>query len=970
MTRPLCQFDETERGTCRCVVCGVELSRAKGGCGRVYHYCSEADQTPKVRAKRKAKSASPDSLATRKAKLPTSPGWQLHQLLRRWLGQEAVAGCGCNSVMAWMDRVGSVDCRKHLEKLVDRLVNVATAKQWVLAAEPGVDPTDVGNPVPQTRRTRLARLVARATAVLPGGEGLVRAQCRAMILLAIRRAERAVSTLSSTSTKNATPQSTAFVYPYLAREAMGDELLYSVRSVEKNYQGQADIWIVGDRPAWWRRDDRFIHCPKIRGGARIDRANKLDAICREERIPESFIWMQDDIYLVRPADLAFLSTLWTRQPSPLTPKELDAWKPHSAFDKQKRVTYQALLARGKPLHDYAAHTPVLYSKVNVRKMIVDYDMLRVQHVDDLVYGNESADPSRSPQFIDNLMCRILKPVNERTLRQRLASAQLFNHDNSAYKGAVKKYLEDAFPERTKWEVNPYATLGVPLQSTQGVATVPRKMRGIVTLAGGPLYFINAYVNCRLLRLHGCTLPIEWFCLGAELPEEWRRTVLRDVPNLRFIDFGGASTNNHKGRGGWQAKIEAILASSFLEILFVDADSFARRDPTAMFDSPVFREHPCILWPDIRRFKRPARRFLEREFGVPLPERQVESGQMMFRKPDCIRGLLRTQAINRNSERVYKILHGDKDTFLIGAIQGGVNYTVVPYTAERVKGGLVQKDFDGNAMFTHLTNSKWTPSEPSLIQEVHFPRLHEAYEFYREACEVVSQPCEQVRSLNMQTSDPHSHNEAVQILCNDMYEIKPMVGHRIPVKYIVDIGGNVGAFALHAALTYPDAEILLVEPDPKIMEMARANTRGCSAKIHYIEKACVGLDSPKTVLFCRIIGASGGSHVVPEHWNLDAVLQKYETEELQVPTATLPELLEEVGFSSIDILKIDCEGLEGEILTSLQKTEWLSKTHWIRGEWHGRHDIPVIQAALAATHVCICPGDGNNGPMIAHNVKDA
>ncbi len=79
------------------------------------------------------------------------------------------------------------------------------------------------------------------------------------------------------------------------------------------------------------------------------------------------------------------------------------------------------------------------------------------------------------------------------------------------------------------------------------------MRGIVTTAGGPLYFLNAYLNFRLLREKGCILPFEWFYLGAEMTSPQIREA-KKIPNLRLVNLGGKSTNNAKDKGGWQSKI--------------------------------------------------------------------------------------------------------------------------------------------------------------------------------------------------------------------------------------------------------------------------------------------------------------------------------------------------------------------------------------------------------------------------------
>ena len=192
MTKPRCQFDETDQGTCRCVVCELELPKAKQGCDHVYHYCSVVE-TPEARVQRITKARSPEAIAERKARIRRYPGWQLQRLIVQRLGQKAIAGCGCDSMISKMNQLGVAGCRKQIEAITDRLVTVATKKEWVLEPEEGVDvqPGDVGKPVPQTRRTRFLRLMARVVSITDAGAGFVRGRCRSMILLAIRRAERA-----------------------------------------------------------------------------------------------------------------------------------------------------------------------------------------------------------------------------------------------------------------------------------------------------------------------------------------------------------------------------------------------------------------------------------------------------------------------------------------------------------------------------------------------------------------------------------------------------------------------------------------------------------------------------------------------------------------------------------------------------------------------------------------------------------
>jgi FkbM family methyltransferase len=524
-------------------------------------------------------------------------------------------------------------------------------------------------------------------------------------------------------------------------------------------------------------------------------------------------------------------------------------------------------------------------------------------------------------------------------------------------------------------------------------------RGIVTLAGGPIYATNAYINCRMLRNLGCTLPIEWCYLGAEMSPAWLDLIQRTIPDVRLVDLGGTNKDNTKGKGGWQAKVDAVIQSQFDELLFLDADSFPLRDPTNLFDHPSFREHDAVLWPDIHMYDANFQKFIRDKYGVEVQGRQIESGQMMFRKPECTAGLLKTQAINREPG-AYQRLFGDKDTFLIGAKQAGVNVLVNPHVVRRAsQRNLMQHDLDGQRMFAHLTKGKWRPNARAAIDTRDYPRMAEAEQIFLElrksdaAMEIPPK-----MEINMHVRDSFCALEAARIISEDTYKIRPMIGHRVPVRYIVDIGANAGAFAFAASAAYPEAEILVIEPDDELMEDIRFNLRNCKAKIHCIHAACVGEKSPEWIAggadraenpqatvpylgrsgsdvagpgtsFIRKAGHRAGSFLRMTRWGYGAALEPGDGE-LTVPTVELPALLAQHHFSSIDILKIDAEGVEGEILQSLRTAGWMPRVHWIRGEWHGREDWPIIDAALRETHEYRLQDSLNNGELIAHNREDA
>ncbi|MGO8147955.1 hypothetical protein AB9F42_34700, partial [Rhizobium leguminosarum] len=48
------------------------------------------------------------------------------------------------------------------------------------------------------------------------------------------------------------------------------------------------------------------------------------------------------------------------------------------------------------------------------------------------------------------------------------------------------------------------------------------------------------------------------------------------------------------------KGEAIAHARFTEILYLDSDNVPVRDPTFLFDAPLYKTHGIVLWPDFVR----------------------------------------------------------------------------------------------------------------------------------------------------------------------------------------------------------------------------------------------------------------------------------------------------------------------------------------------------------------------------------
>lgn len=186
-----------------------------------------------------------------------------------------------------------------------------------------------------------------------------------------------------------------------------------------------------------------------------------------------------------------------------------------------------------------------------------------------------------------------------------------------------------------------------------------------------------------------------------------------------------------------------------------------------------------------------------------------------------------------------------------------------------------------------------------------------------------------------------HEQAVII--EDEYRIEELFEADKDIKYIIDIGANIGAAAYQFQRFFPEAKILVCEPLPDGMKFCKINT---GDKLTYVEEAIIG-DERKEVTF-NVCDWAGNGHVDGNfRWDLFAPMGSKLNHKIQVKACTLKELIDKHNFPQIDLLKIDTEGMEGQILTAFKP--YLNLVKHFRGEWHGDVDREVMKQALQDTH---------------------
>lgn len=123
--------------------------------------------------------------------------------------------------------------------------------------------------------------------------------------------------------------------------------------------------------------------------------------------------------------------------------------------------------------------------------------------------------------------------------------------------------------------------------------------------------------------------------------------------------------------------------------------------------------------------------------------------------------------------------------------------------------------------------------------------------------------------------------------------------------IVDLGANIGGFALFIFSHYPDAKVLSVEAAPDTFEMLIKNQSMNPNRKWDVVHAAVWMETGPIYLDRR--SESTGHCVVDNDSSGEAI-----------PGRSLDELIAEAGIKEIDVLKMDIEGAEERVIPVSKK----------------------------------------------------
>lgn len=169
-------------------------------------------------------------------------------------------------------------------------------------------------------------------------------------------------------------------FVYICRSGDNEELRYSTRSVVNTFP-DANIWIVGGKPDWYVGN--YIEVKQDKNKY-TNALNNLIAICNSKEIPESFIFMNDDFFILT----KFNTAIHFNGGSLLDKiKIYQDINPDSGYVRKLSYTKDTLIKRGidRPL-DYELHIPIMIDKDKLNSIIKKYPNLLWRSMYGNIYG--------------------------------------------------------------------------------------------------------------------------------------------------------------------------------------------------------------------------------------------------------------------------------------------------------------------------------------------------------------------------------------------------------------------------------------------------------------------------------------------------------------------------------------------------------------------------------------------------------
>jgi hypothetical protein len=228
-------------------------------------------------------------------------------------------------------------------------------------------------------------------------------------------------------------------FVYICRDGENEELRYSIRSVLAHFP-KAEIWVVGGKPKWYTGN--FIRV-RPRGQKYYNARKNLEAIVLSDKIPEDFILMNDDFFIMLPIKNIGYYNGGRLEDKLIRYKKKSA---SSSYTKMLEATLEGIKSLGiKNPIDYELHVPMPMTKTKLRQ-VIPYPFLWRS-----VYGNLF-----EVGGIEISDVKIYKQeyINPKVDEKKIYQSKFLSTEDRSFNELLTKILKDRFPNPSELEKDP------------------------------------------------------------------------------------------------------------------------------------------------------------------------------------------------------------------------------------------------------------------------------------------------------------------------------------------------------------------------------------------------------------------------------------------------------------------------------------------------------------------------------------
>jgi len=216
-----------------------------------------------------------------------------------------------------------------------------------------------------------------------------------------------------------------------------DDIKYSLRSLDKNFKGKGKVFIVGGKPNWINVNTvTHIYAEDKERNKLVNAINKILIACKDKRISEDFILMNDDFLFLKETNDIKSYNIGTIEEMKRNHRTKGGYYYKAICD-----TLEILQSKNMSTISYEAHYPIVINKNNFIKTIKETG--KIAYLFRSFYGNRYIKESKK--------IKDFKVFNHHQFFKGKEREFMSLSDEIEKYPSIKEWYSRIFKEKSKYE---------------------------------------------------------------------------------------------------------------------------------------------------------------------------------------------------------------------------------------------------------------------------------------------------------------------------------------------------------------------------------------------------------------------------------------------------------------------------------------------------------------------------------------